>query len=282
LRARPDVLIASLWQSVPAAMLIRLLRPRTRLVFMLHSEKTWHPADTIFSRLAMHAADMVWADSGVTLAGRRLPARKPRRIISFVMRRLMPLPGAASAPAPRFVSWARISPEKGMDRALQLIADLRKRGVDARFDVWGPDGGELTRLERLRLELGLGDSVRFRGPARHEDLPEIAAGHSFFLQLSRFEGMAMAAVEAMQLGLVPVVTPVGQMAEYVREGLTGIVVDPADIAGAADRLTRLLADPATFRSMREMVQERWRDAPLYADDVCSAAADLCGRRVEGP
>ena len=91
----------------------------------------------------------------------------------------------------------------------------------------------------------------------------------------------MACVEAMQLGLVPVVTPVGEMAHYVAPGETGLLIDPERLDDVADAIVALIADPPNYAAMRQRAIDRWRDAPLYADDVCAAASALANapRRV---
>jgi glycosyltransferase involved in cell wall biosynthesis len=163
---------------------------------------------------------------------------------------------------------------KGVDNGIRLIAQLVARGVDARFDAWGPDNGELSNLKRLAARLGIANRVFFPGAIERSRLPEIASPASFYLQLSRLEGMAMAVVEGMQLGLVPVVTAVGQMSSYCRPGETGVIVDPDDLPAAAEHLKQILADPEHYASLRRGAMERWATAPLYSDDICLAAADL--------
>ena len=46
---------------------------------------------------------------------------------------------------------------------------------------------------------------------------------SFFLQLSFYEGFAMSVIEAMQLGLVPVVTNVGEISNYCIDNFNGVI-----------------------------------------------------------
>lgn len=270
----PDTVLFSLWRSVPPMLLTHLtVRPRPRLVLFLHSTQTVHFADRLFSFIGIRIADAVWADSPVTLQKRAVPSGKRTDVVSFVVDRVVPA-SMTMPPSLRFVSWCRLSAEKGLDRALRLIAALSRRGGDVRYDIWGPDGGEQAALERLTDELGIRRQVAFRGPTPRSSLPEIAAGHSFFMQLSRFEGMAMSVVEAMQLGLVPVTTMVGQMAEYVRPGETGIRVDPADLDAAADAIEAVAKDAAGFSALRERAMAEWSDHACYADDVCRAAALL--------
>lgn len=267
----PDVIICSLWRSVPLALLLRATRRKTRLAFFVHNDVAMHRLDAVLSRMAIRAADMVWGDSAATLAARRVPVERAR-VISFVTDRLV-APDSHDA-APRFVSWGRLSRQKGIDRSIRLVALLAERGLDVRYDIYGPDGGERENLVALARDLGIGDRVRFLGPVERSALPGIAAQHRFFLQLSRSEGMCMAAVEAMQLGLVPVATAVGEMARYVRSDDTGISVDPDRLEAAADAVERLIRDEAVWHRHSAAAARHWLGAPLYAEDVCRAAKEI--------
>jgi glycosyltransferase involved in cell wall biosynthesis len=279
LKERPAVLIASLWKSAPVALLAKLLRPRMRLVFFMHAERHVHLIDAWLSKLTARFADEVWADSGKTLSAGIIkfdPARS--RVISFVTQRFLPSGKPEAPPRPNFVTWSRLTHQKGIDRALHFIAALQENGIKARFDVWGPDRGELASLRALADKLGVADGVAFRGAVAPGTLGAIAAEASFFLQLSRFEGMAMGVVEGMQMGLVPVVTPVGEIGEYVKDGESGVLVDAADLGPALEKVTRTLKDPDEYRRMRANAIRVWSEATLYPDDVCAAAVScLTGR-----
>ena len=155
-----------------------------------------------------------------------------------------------------------------MDRAIDLIARLVARGIDARFDLWGPNQGPRATLEKQAESLGSRDRIAFHGPISRSDLGTIASEGSFLLQLSRLEGMAMVVVEAMQLGLVPVVTPVGEIRRYCRDGENALLVDPGDLDGAADRIADLLSDPDRYRSMSAAARNAMGEQP-----------PLCRRRL---
>ncbi|MDB4945212.1 MAG: hypothetical protein JWP97_4746 [Labilithrix sp.] len=272
---RPDVLVTSLWRSVPIALAAKAALPRMKLAHFVHSAFTTNIVDLRLNALAMRAADAIWADSQATLTARVPPRFEAKaRVISFVTERLASVRPAGRQPRASFVSWGRLHSYKGVDDAVRFIAELVGRGVDARFDVWGPDNGALPGLLAERARLGLEERVHFRGPIDRRDLPRVAAEHDFYLQLSRFEGMAMSVVEAMQLGLVPVVTPVGEMPRYCTDGEDGVVVRPPDFARAAASVLAFLEEPDRYRTASERAAARWRDHALYADDVCSAARDL--------
>ena len=266
----PDVVVASLWKSVPLLAALKLRRPSIKRVMTLNSGRDAHLADALLFRAGVTLADEVWSDSAAALAERRVTA--PNRVISFVTEHLARLP--AAAPQPRFVAWARIDRNKGFDVALDLIAALTRCGLDASFDLYGPDGGAREALEAQARRLEISGRVHFHGPIDRADLPSAAVGASFFLLPSRLEGMAMACAEAMQLGLIPVVTPVGEMARYVVPGRTGLLIDPARLDKAAGEIAALIAAPDRFATIGAAAAARWSGVPLYADDVCCAAAAL--------
>jgi len=277
LRGKPDVVICSLWRAVLVGVTVKLLRPRTRFVYFLHNTKAEHLPDHIAHWLAVPLADEVWADSLATLDA-RLPARKrATRVISFLTEHRSRL---AIELSPRFVSWTRLHPQKGHDRAIQVIAELVRTGVDASLEIWGADNGEGANLRRLSESLGVEEHIRYPGAFAPEKVESLAAGHAFYLQLSRYEGMAMAVVEAMQLGLVPIVTAVGQMACYIRDGVNGLIVDADDPATTAQRIRQLLASPADFDAMSKAAAATWNDHSLYAEDICKAAVALANGKED--
>jgi len=273
LRAKPDVLIVSLWRAYAVGVLLKLLRPRFRLVLFLHFPNDVHGLDRFFTRLAARFSSSVWADSHETLM-RRLPKMQvdKGRVISFVTERIPAL--FTQSVRPVFVFWGRIHPQKGLVQSLSIFAAVRAEQPLARFLVIGPDGGDLSRVRELACTLGLGDSVNFLGPMSYADIRQVAGDASFYLQTSELEGMAMSVVEAMQLGLVPVVTPVGEISHYAQHGENAVVVKD-DATAVADVLS-LLEDDARYQAMRQGAVATWVDQPLYKDSVLAACREELG------
>ena len=275
-RDPPDVLVASLWRSAMILICLKILRPGTRMVLFLHLAHDVHLVDKVANRIAMSLSDAIWADSCVTLQ-RRVPRRLQGwgRVVSFLLNRRS-LPELCD-PAPKFIFWGRLNAQKGLDRALGLFAAVVQQRRDARFTIIGPDGGMEDLLRAQVVELGLRDHVVFRGPMRHEDIVGEALCASFYLQTSLDEGMAMSVVEAMQSGLVPVTTPVGEISRYCHDGDSAIFVH--DDAAAVDAVLALLSDPDRYRRMSCAAAKYWQAKPLYRDDFLDAAKELIEGRA---
>ncbi|MER9445688.1 glycosyltransferase family 4 protein [Mesorhizobium sp. M0340] len=275
--AHPDVLIASLWPSMLLAMFAKVLRPRMKLVVFLHSALPAHALDNLLTLLALKICDEVWADSPKTLesrVGQRTAGRG--RVISFVVARTG-VRSVSQYGGPRFVFWGRLTHDKGIDVALKFICLMQAKYPNAKFDIWGPDKGERANIEEQVKELGLEGAVRLMGELDRSEISTIAPEYSFYLQLSRREGMAMSVVEAMQQGLVPVVTAVGQIGSYCKSGVNSLIVDPESLGKAVEELDNLIQIPGRFEELSASAFTTWADAKEYREDVLDNTAKLMQR-----
>lgn len=264
-----DIAVFSLWKSMLALFATKLRAPRTKIVLFTHSDRRVHALDHLFTAIGRSLADAVWADSDRSLRGLGPIAVAKGRVISFVLNRPQAL--VRSAARPHFIYWGRLNALKRLDRVIGLFARLAGR-PGARLTLVGPDSGSEAALRAQVAELGLQDRVAFTGPKTFDEIADLAADHDIFLQLSDQEGAAMSLVEAMQLGLGPVVTPVGEMPVYVRHMESGLIYSDEDQA-AAD-IARLLGDPSLFASVCASAVDRWAGARLYQEDVLAAAQEL--------
>jgi glycosyltransferase involved in cell wall biosynthesis len=282
---RPDVLIASLWRSCPTLIAYKVLRPRTKTVLFLHSAVDVHVLDRLLNRAGMRLADEIWADSMTTLEARVPPAaRKRAKVLSFLTQRPHAVSDTSVSDVPRqivphFAFWGRLQSEKNLSQALEIFAAIRKLLPDAKFDIIGPDRGALAGLQAHVVDLGLGDAVQFVGALTQDELRARASRYYFYLQTSLFEGMAMSVIEAMGMGLVPVVTPVGEIPSYCKEGHHGIHVTTPD--ETARRVAALVADPQAWQALSACAVQQWAGASLFKDDYCAACDSLLSRAQSG-
>ncbi len=70
-----------------------------------------------------------------------------------------------------------------------------------------------------------------------------------FALSSQHEGLSIALIEAMALGKPAVVTDVGGLPEVIEDGEQGFIVPVGRYAALADRIVRLLEDPALRAQM---------------------------------
>ncbi|MGH7521180.1 MAG: glycosyltransferase family 4 protein, partial [Gemmatimonadales bacterium] len=148
---------------------------------------------------------------------------------------------------PWLLTVARLEWHKGIDTMMKALPAVRAAHPTARYAIAGV-GDRLPQLEQLQRQLGLGDAVRFLGAVSDEELPALYNAADLYVGASRrhdllAEGFGISLVEASACGLAVVGGRSGGVPDAVREGQTGILVDPDDPAAVAAGVIELLSDP---------------------------------------
>jgi phosphatidylinositol alpha-1,6-mannosyltransferase len=147
---------------------------------------------------------------------------------------------------PFILTVARLDYHKGIDTVMRALPAVRAAHPSARYVVAGV-GSYGPQLERLVADLGLGDAVRFLGFVPDDDLPALYNVADLFVMASRrhellVEGFGISLLEASASGLAVVGGRSGGVPEAVREGETGLLIDPEDPAAVAATITQLLGN----------------------------------------
>ena len=147
---------------------------------------------------------------------------------------------------PWLLTVARLESHKGIDTTIRALPQIRARIPGARYMIAGT-GPRRPVLERTVAELGLGDAVKFLGSVPDADLPAVYNAADLYVGASRLyelmaEGFGISIVEASACGLAVVGGRSGGIPDAVREGETGILVDPDRPEAVAAGVVQLLQD----------------------------------------
>lgn len=141
---------------------------------------------------------------------------------------------------------ARLEPQKRVDLFLDVLAELRRRGVDCRGLVVG-DGSVRDDLLRRRDESGLAGVVEFAG--EQWDVAPWLDRLDLFLLTPEAEPFGIAALEAMARGVPVVGMPCpGGLAELIERG--GLLLPDREVATAADAVEAVLGSSAEQERLR--------------------------------
>lgn len=175
----------------------------------------------------------------------------------------LPLPEAVPPGVPLVVCVGRLSRQKGQDVLLRAWRTAAVGGARLVLVGDGPHGEELRRAAP--------PGVLFAG-ASTDVRPWIHAADLLVLP-SRWEGMALAPLEAMACGTPVLLTDVNGARESLPPGqLSHCLVPPDDAPALAAALTALLGDPALRAGLGGTAQNRTRSV---FDVTRTAAAVLC-------
>jgi glycosyltransferase involved in cell wall biosynthesis len=147
------------------------------------------------------------------------------------------------------ISFARFVARKNLARCLLAVAALRNRGVPGfRYTIAG-SGPLEEELRTTSEQLGLGDVVRFTGRIPDDAIPELYERAAIFLhpQIAEengkdMEGFGIVIADAMSFGCAVVVGQEGGPRDFVRHGVTGLIVDGTDLQAIVASLESLIID----------------------------------------
>ncbi len=158
----------------------------------------------------------------------------------------------------------RLTPHKGVDRLLQALPE------NAYARVVGSGGHDPQPPEReypdLLLRLARDKNVEFVGPVSDVGLPSVYRAAQVLVlpsvevtcygkRIAVSELLGLAILEAMASGTPIIATRVGGVPEIVRDGETGFLVPPGDVAQLRDRLSQVLGDPALARRLGDNARQ---------------------------
>lgn len=159
-----------------------------------------------------------------------------------------------SASAPLLLTVARLVPHKGQDTMLRALAQLHQEFPDLYYVMVG-HGHYEGELRSLAAKLGIATRVIFAGALSESQLPEAYATSTIYVGPSRVdeainaEGFGIAFVEASASGIPVVAGDSGGVRSAVRDGETGILVQPSDVGAYVVAIRKLLRNEALRKKM---------------------------------
>ncbi len=155
------------------------------------------------------------------------------------------------------LSSGRLVAKKGFPVLIGACRILKERGLYFRCTIGG-SGPDEAMLRQVISDAGLEDVITLTGEAlKQEDIPTfMAAGDVYCLPCvwaadNDVDGLPQMLMEAMACGLPVVSTQLVGIPDLVREGETGVLVDPEDAPALADAMMRLEANPALATQLAE-------------------------------
>lgn len=150
---------------------------------------------------------------------------------------------------------------KGIAELLAAMKIVLAQCPEARLEFVG-GGDAVLFYEQMARALGIWDSVEMRGPAFGDDLARAYHRAALFVlpSTSDAEQSSMALIEAMASGRPVVGTRIGGTPYIIKDGVTGLLVEPKDPEALAKALLRILNND-------DLAEELARGAAAAAQEV---------------
>lgn len=139
---------------------------------------------------------------------------------------------------------ANLRPPKGYPDLLRAARRVLQEQLPVTFLAVG-QGPQRSELQALHLRMKLGDAFRFLG--YRDDAIHVLAACDLFVLASHYEGVPVAVIEALAMGLPVIATRVGVVPEVITPGVEGVLTSP----GQPDRLAESIRTLATNAGLRE-------------------------------
>ena len=130
----------------------------------------------------------------------------------------------------------RVTQIKRPDRFLDVVSEIKKRGVELDFFIAGD--GELLEMCRVRIKK---EDLPVTVLGWQSDIERVLSAADIVVLTSDNEGTPLSLIQAGMAGLPVVTTNVGSVPEVVLDGVTGIIT-ALDVQEIADALEKLVAD----------------------------------------
>lgn len=202
------------------------------------------------------------AAQAITVTGKRMavglgelgvdPARVRILPHSVDTRRFAPTEGEKAWDV---VAIGQLVQRKRMDVLIEAVSVLAQRGRRIRLAILGKGPLEST-LEGLARDLGVRDLVTFLG--YRDDVESVLAQAKTFCLASEWEGVPFALMEAMAAGVVPVVTDVGTVSDWVRDEENGLLIQSGSVPSLVDAWERLFGEQLLQATRQRLIAERER------------------------
>ena len=140
-----------------------------------------------------------------------------------------------------FMGW--IDRKKGVFDLCEAVLRLKRQGLALSVLICG-EGEHFTELESWIKANGLCADVALLGWVFGEEKSDVLASSDILILPSYSEGMPNAVLEAMSYGLPVVASRVGGIPELVKDGESGLLVDPGDVDALTMAIERLSVDTA--------------------------------------
>lgn len=163
----------------------------------------------------------------------------------------------------QILSVGRLVAKKGYDDLLEALAQLPKECHWCFSHIGGGDG---EALRAQAAQLGLADRIDWRGAQSQADVLAALRAADLFVLASRVtddgdrDGLPNVLMEAQSQALACISTNISAIPELIRDGETGLLVEPQDPAGLAAALKSLILDPQRRLALGVAGDQRVRSA----------------------
>ncbi|PZP54216.1 MAG: hypothetical protein DI586_10205 [Micavibrio aeruginosavorus] len=152
------------------------------------------------------------------------------------------------------ISVGRMTEKKGFETTIRAFAYTAASKPDMHLHLVG-DGPLMEEMKALASSLDIAAKITFHGALQHEEVKELLVrAHIFLLpsvtaQSGDMEGIPVALMEAMAMGIPVFSTFHSGIPELIEDGISGFLIQEKDYVSLAGKLAYLLDRPEIWKDI---------------------------------
>ena len=282
---KSDIVLLSHVNLLIPGILIKLFKPKVKLILLAHGIEVWRPFATWKKRL-LHKIDLILPVSHFTKDRMKelydLPETKfsvmnncldpfleqplqPDRARYLLERYGLDAESQVLLTVSRMVDTEQY---KGYDRVLEALPALIPHYPRLRYLLVGKyDAVEKKRLDTIIDKLGLQQQVIFTGFIPDAEMAMHFKLANLFIMPSEKEGFGIVFIEAMFYGLPVIAGNKDGSVDALCNGELGTIVDPDNLYEIINAIKKILDAPAAYKPNQQKLKEQfsyeWYKRKLY-------------------
>ena len=155
-------------------------------------------------------------------------------------------------PTNRIAFCSRLVKRKGVAKFIELADSFRDTKI--KFEIYGPDGGELQFVQSEIDSRNLTSILEYKGSLQADEVQRILAEIDVLVLPSKDETFPMVILEALAVGTPVLVMPSCGFAGKLKRFESSFVADTEDLFGLIDSINRQKSSKYLNKSHTEIVQ----------------------------
>ena len=233
------------------------------------------------ARFGVFITDGIMSDARTKLEEAMPPraAVAPMGVDVEVFRRKQPYRPYTDGESFSIFCCARLNHAKGHDHLIRAVTIVRSGGIPVVLEIAGEDDvggtGYRAELERLIGGLNAASFITLRGAVSEEEVRNSMERCHLFVLASLEEPLGVAIMEAMAMELPVIATDAGGVPGLIKNGVNGLLVEPAATEQLAEAIMALAQAPSLACDMGKRARRRIEHH--FSSDV---SAELIARLLQ--
>jgi glycosyltransferase involved in cell wall biosynthesis len=155
-------------------------------------------------------------------------------------------------PSNRIAFCSRLEKRKGIGKFIELADSFRNAGI--KFEIFGPDGGELEFVQSEVRSRNLSSILEYKGSLKADEVQRVLSEIDLLVLPSKDEPFPMVILEALAVGTPVLIMPSCGFASHLEKFEFSFVAQTEDLAGLVDCVNQQKTRKFKNKSHSEIIE----------------------------